>query len=142
MELYERSFLGRGWSFPPEFDESLQGVLLSAEEQDIRESLRIILSTIPGERLMVPDFGCGLHKLVFENLDVSMITYLQDLIATSILHYEARISVNQVVVDGRELIEGIVYVMIDYTIRGTNTRNNMVYPFYINEGTHLRSEDK
>lgn len=139
---HEHSFLGRGWSFPPEFDETISSVTMVSADQDIKESLWIILSTIPGERLMVPDFGCGLHKMVYESLDISTITYMKDLIATAILYFEARITVNDIQVSTPDIVDGVIYIRIDYTIRAINARSNMVYPFYINEGTNLRADQK
>jgi phage baseplate assembly protein W len=138
--IYDHAFLGKGWSFPPEFDDASGAVKMVAEEQDIYESLRILLFTAPGERVMIPLFGCGIRKMIFEGIDTSTATFIKDRIATAILHYEARIEVNNINVDTSDSIDGAVYISIEYTIKSTNSRHNMVYPFYLNEGTYI-SED-
>src|SRR4051794_24449972 len=84
-------FLGRGWSFPPTFEERVGGVQMLEDEADIVSSLNILLSTRPGERIMAPLFGCNLDELVFENLDTRMRTLMADKIETAILYHESRI---------------------------------------------------
>ncbi|MFB6317229.1 GPW/gp25 family protein [Saccharicrinis sp. FJH54] len=131
------SFLGRGWSFPPEFDRERNTVLLTEDEVDIESSLHILLSTRPGERVMVPDYGCNLDELLFKPLDLTLKTYVTDLIKTAILYYEPRIDVNRIRMDQSTDSEGLLLINIDYTIRTTNSRKNMVYPFYKEEGTEI-----
>ena len=109
-----------------------------AEEEDIRESLMILLSTRPGERIMQPAYGCGLHAMVFETVNESTVTEIRDLIERAILFYEPRINLEGVEVEMEDVYEGRLDIRIDYTIRQTNTRSNMVYPFYFIEGTHVR----
>jgi phage baseplate assembly protein W len=133
----DRTFLGRGWSFPPEFDLSRGRVIMVSEEEDIAESLYVILSTIPGERVMFPRFGCGIHKMVFEEMSVTLITQLKEIIYKSILNFEPRIKLNSVSVGSSDPLDGILQITIDYTVRKTNSRNNMVYPFYLREGTNV-----
>lgn len=129
-------FLGRGWSFPPEFNNVKGTVRLSQDEQDIRESLEILLSTIMGERVMAPRYGCDLSILFFESLSSAREKYLSDKISTAILRFEPRIKTDKIEMTfHRE--EGRIDIEINYTIRTTNTRSNMVYPFYLNEGTNL-----
>ena len=130
------SFLGTGWSFPPEFDRR-EGLVLVADEKDIRESLYILLSTRPGERVMAPDFGCGMHAQVFEIVSESTISLVKDMIARAILFFEPRITLDRIVMDDREINDGLLQIRLDYTIRTTNTRHNMVYPFYFREGTNV-----
>jgi phage baseplate assembly protein W len=128
----DKSFLGTGWGFPPAF--RLQGRQIHArmarEEDDIRESLRILLATSPGERVMQPDYGCGLRSKVFEHLDESAVTEIKDIVQRAVLFHEARITLNEVQVDTAEWGEGRLALILDYTVRSTNTRTNMVYPFY------------
>ena len=128
------SFLGTGWGFPPTFDRSARGVEMIADEDDIRSSLEILLSTDVGERVMQPKYGCNLHRLLFEPLDTSLQAYMKDLIRTAILYFEPRIILDNVTLLP-EPEEGRIVISIDYTIAGTNTRNNLVYPFYLTEGT-------
>ncbi len=135
----DKSFLGTGWSFPPRFGMRAAGgaVQMVEEEQDIHESLFIILSTTPGERIMQPTFGCGLKSFVFAELNESVVTELRDAIERAILFFEPRISVNAINMDERDMQEGRLDIHIDYTIRGTNTRSNMVYPFYFLEASNV-----
>ncbi len=132
-----KSFLGSGWSFPPRFLESTSGLELSHDDRDIAESILILLSTTPGERVMNPRYGCDLHSMVFANLNKSNKTLLKDMISTSILYFEPRIDVESITIDDSQLIEGKVEIKLVYMIKGTNSRKNMVYPFYLTEGTDI-----
>jgi len=136
----DQSFLGIGWGFPPEFNKLDHTVQMVSKEQDIEESLRILLSTAPGERTMHPNYGCGIHEIVFETMDESMVTYTRELIRKAVLKYEPRITLNSVLVNVESALDGILYIQLNYTIRTTNSRANMVYPFYINEGSNIRLE--
>lgn len=131
----ERSFLGTGWGFPPTFVRG-QGMVTTSDEDDVRASLEILLSTEVGERVMQPRYGCHLQRLVFEPLDLTLRAYMKDLIRTAILYFEPRIVLDDVTF---ELVsaEGRIDVRIDYTIAKTNARNNFVYPFYRLEGTQV-----
>jgi uncharacterized protein len=133
----ERSFLGQGWSFPPVFNKKNKKVEMVKEEEDIRQSLQILLSTRIGERVMRPDFGCNLDEMLFENLDITLKTYVTDLIESAILYFEPRIELNAVEIQPDNELEGVLMIHLIYTIRSTNTRNNFVYPFYKNEGTNF-----
>jgi phage baseplate assembly protein W len=129
------SFLGTGWGFPPQFSSTPGQVVMLSDEDDIRSSLEILLSTRPGERVMRPDYGCNLDELVFEPLTTTFKTYIKDLITTAILFYEPRIDVNKIELDDTGEVEGRILISIDYTVRSTNSRYNFVYPFYKNENT-------
>lgn len=133
----DHSFLGTGWSFPPEFDPDLGSIVMVSDEQDIWESLQVILSTAPGERTMFPKFGCGIRQMVFDTVNTTFLTQLKDLIRFSILHYEPRIILNDVTINSADPVEGILQIRLDYTIRKTNSRSNLVYPFYLREGTNI-----
>jgi len=140
MAEIDKAFLGVGWSFPPEFlrQANSLGVKMVAEEADIRESLRILLATRPGERIMQPDFGCGLHAMVFESVEESTVTELKDIIERAILFFEPRITLDSIDVDTEETDEGRLKIRLNYTVRRTNTRSNIVYPFYFLEGSQVR----
>ena len=129
------SFLGRGWGFPPEFSKSTKSVLLTEEEEDIEKSLEILLSTRLGERIMVPEYGCNLDELLFKPLNLTLKTFVADLIKTAILYHESRIDVEKISIDQSTENDGILLITIDYLVRITNSRKNMVYPFYKNEGS-------
>jgi phage baseplate assembly protein W len=133
----KKSFLGTGWSFPPRFLDSEQGIEMSRDDDDIAESLHILLSTVPGERLMNPEYGCDLQSQVFQNINNSTKVIIEDLIATAILYFEPRIRLIGVNVDDAGQMSGIVNVSITYEVKGVNSRRNMVYPFYLAEGTDL-----
>lgn len=108
------------------------------EEEDIRESLRIILSTARGERWMNPKFGCDLSSLVFDSIDSLLINRIKDAIGTAILNFEPRITLNEIDVDVSKGFDGMIVIALDYTIRKINVRSNIVYPFYFREGTNIQ----
>jgi phage baseplate assembly protein W len=132
-----RPFLGRGWSFPPEFDRQAKGVVMLEEEVDIQSSLHILLSTRLGERVMLPGYGCNMDSLVFEAMNLTLLTYMKDLVENAILYHEPRIELDKVVIDNSRQNEGLLLIEIKYLVRTTNSRYNYVYPFYLNEGTNL-----
>ena len=136
MAEEDRSFLGTGWSFPPTFMDGGARLHMTSDEEDIRKSLEILLTTRIGERIMQPKYGCNTERLLFEPLDTTLQTYMQDLIKTAILYFEPRINLDKI-----ELIpepnEGRITIMVEYTIKGTNSRYNFVYPFYIEEGINI-----
>ncbi len=134
----EKNFLGTGWAFPPSFNGPRREAAMVSHEDDIRESLRILFSTNPGERVMQPTYGCGLKKKVFANIDASTLTEIKDLVEKAVLFFEVRITLNSIDIDTGNMFEGELRLLLDYTIRTTNTRNNMVYPFYFRQGTGLR----
>jgi len=132
-----KSFLGTGWSFPPSFDKSAASVLMISDIEDIEESIRIILTTTPGERTMLPDFGCNIRKLVFEVADARFSGELNHVIYHALLEYEPRIKMIDCQVVDQTSETGVAYVQINYIVIATNTRHNMVYPFYYLEGTNI-----
>lgn len=131
-------FLGRGWAFPPRFTSATSDVDMVAGERDIGESLFILLSTAQGERVMVPTYGCDLHRFVFAELSTGVMTEISDMVATAILRWEPRIDVIAVTVTADADEPALVRIGIDYRVRRTNVRSNIVYPFYISEGTLVR----
>lgn len=133
----KKAFLGTGWAFPPEFIKGQKVTKMISEEEDIKSSLEILLSTRLGERIMLPSYGCNLDELLFENLDRTLITYIVDLIKTAILYHEPRIDVKKIGISETEPLEGKLIIEIDYVVRATNSRTNMVFPFYKEEGTNI-----
>ncbi len=131
------NFLGRGWSFPPTFNLEVSGVEMLEQEADIASSLEILLSTVPGERVMLPEFGCNLEDLLFENLDTTTKTLMTDIIETAILYFEPRIDLEKVSLDSSRELEGVVLIELIYRVRSTNSRFNFVFPFYKQEGTDI-----
>ncbi|WP_439581595.1 GPW/gp25 family protein [Dyadobacter bucti] len=136
MENSKNSFLGKGWAFPPAFNIATGTVEMVRDEEDIRQSLYILLSTSLGERVMQPDYGCNLNDYVFEGLSSSTIGYIKERVANSILYYEPRIVVDKIEVTSAgssDNLEGNFLIDISYSIPGTNSRFNYVYNFYKNE---------
>jgi len=136
MDINE-SFLGTGWSFPPSFNKPAGIVRMSSDEQDIEESLKILLSTRQGERVMVPGYGCSLEELIFESINLTLTTKVSELIRVAILYYEPRIDVESVEIEQNLSAEGRMDIILDYRVRTTNSRRNMVYPFYRLEGNDI-----
>ena len=132
-----KSFLGSGWSFPPRFMESTDGLELSHNEQDIAESIFILLSTTPGERVMNHKYGCDLQSMVFSTMSNSNKTRMEDMINMAILYFEPRIRVVAIKIESPDQLNGKLEINITYDIKGTNSRKNMVYPFYLSEGTDI-----
>lgn len=131
----DRSFIGRGWGFPPTFHRKSGGggVRISADEQDINESLAILLSTRLGERILEPEYGCNLDRYLFEPLDATRTAFLKELINDAILYHEPRIVLERIDLQAsREA--GRVDIVVEYRIPATNARNNLVYPFYTSGG--------
>ncbi|MGZ2260181.1 GPW/gp25 family protein [Roseobacter sp. A03A-229] len=129
------SFLGRGWAFPPAFDSGTGQARLVQAEEDIAESLRILMETRPGERVMHPTYGCRLHDLVFEPMDGETEAEIEVAIRRAILFFEPRIKIGEIAVDIQNALEGHLGITLSYTVIETNERHNMVFPFYITEGT-------
>jgi phage baseplate assembly protein W len=101
--------------------------------EDIHQSLQILLSTRIGERVMQEDFGCDLNDVLFAEMDQSLINNLNRLVSDAILYHEPRITLDNLDISESEGQAGLLLISIQYTVRGTNSRYNMVFPFYINE---------
>jgi len=125
------NFLGTGWKFPI-VKNDLGSVALSANEEKVRESILIILSTAKGERVMRPDFGCDIHEFVFTVINASRLTLIKSAVKEALILWEPRIEVLDVETSTEKIKEGVLYIRVDYKIRTTNTRYNLVYPFYLN----------
>lgn len=130
-----KSFLGTGWTFPPTFNRFTNTVDMVSDEEDIQQSIRIILGTYPGERVMQPKFGCYIRDWSFENIDNELLIKINEELKRTLLNFEPRIIFVDSRVAGRDDMNGLLLIEINYKIIITNTRHNIVYPFYINEGT-------
>ncbi|TAJ12207.1 hypothetical protein DMA11_13735 [Marinilabiliaceae bacterium JC017] len=139
--MVKKSFLGTGWNFPPSFRKDGITARMVSEEEDILQSLMILLATKPGERVHRPDYGCGIYGMVCENMNTSTLTLIEHTIEKAILLFEPRITLNNVKFDFGEERDGKLLILIEYTVRLTNTRSNMVYPFYFREGTNLKQHE-
>lgn len=133
----QTSFLGTGWAFPPEFEVGV-GAVMVADEQDIRESLHILFQTSIGERLFQPSYGLDLRDALFEPIDTTTKTLLEDQIRVSILIHEPRIKLLRLSLDtSSRAAQGEILLDIDYAIKSTNSRFNLVFPFYTSDGNEL-----
>jgi len=132
------SFLGTGWSFPPEFVHESGEVLMTSDEEDIQNSLKILLGTVLGERIFNPNYGLDLHEMLFEPISTTTTTFLKDRVRTAILFYEPRIDLLSLEFDTTEQPEGKVNVRLDFEIQATNSRFNLVYPFYLTDSNEVR----
>lgn len=136
----DTAFLGTGWAFPPEFDESGGGVEMVSAEVDINQSLEILLFTSLRERVMRPNYGCNLRDYLFEPMNAGLLTFIKDLVEDAILYFEPRIRTEKVEVsesDSFDAISGRLIITVDYVIKRTNSRFNFVYDFYANEGIEV-----
>lgn len=129
-----KDFLGRGWAMPVALDTRTGGVRVAEHEEDIRQAIRIILETAPGERVMRPDFGCGIHDLVFTALDSTAMQRIRSEVEDALRRHEARVDVLGVTVEESASAEGRLIVELEYRVRKTNQVGNLVFPFYFREG--------
>ena len=128
------SFLGRGWKFPVQIDPATGRVAMSDLEQDIKESIYILLATAPGERLMRPEFGCGIHDLVFSSMSTVTLGLFESRVREAINRWEARVDILKLEVFSKNPARGILEINLHCQIRNTNTEFNLVFPFYLTEG--------
>jgi phage baseplate assembly protein W len=136
------AFLGRGWRFGihPEqrlgvrLDRRWGRVEMAEGEIDVQQAIAVILGTARGERVMRPDFGCGIHELPFEAISSSLVAEIKRAVREALLQFEARIEVLQVEVETRDAMNGKLEIDVHYRIRSTNQLGNVVYPFYFKEG--------
>ncbi len=126
-------FIGRGWAFPLAIGTN-GGVALVSREREIQEAIRLILSTSPGERPMRPDFGCRIQDFIFSPADGSTATAISSEVAMALTRWEHRIDVENVEVLFTAEDPTVLYIDIDYQIKRTNSRNNLVFPFYVIPG--------
>ena len=128
------SFLGTGWAFPPTFGLGGVEVATVSDEEDVHQSLQILLATSRGERPMQESYGCNLDGVMFEEVDPALVNRVTALVFDAIIDHEPRVAVQRVDVSSTDET-GVLQIRIDYSIRGTNSRFNMVFPFYLNEAS-------
>lgn len=126
--MADSDFLGGGWKFPVDVENGQ--IVLSEGEENIEQSIRMILGTKPGERLMRPEFGCDLNRLVFSENNLATATLVAYHVEQALLEWEPRIDVLNVSAEttgeGNQL-----NIQIDYMVKSSNTQRNLVYPFYM-----------
>jgi hypothetical protein len=128
-----KDFLGAGWKYPVRTDADRK-IAMSEYEEDIKEAIWIILGTAKGERVMRPDFGCGIHDFVFAPINTATVNLVENGVREALTLWEPRIELTKVEVSTEQADEGKLIVSIDYRVRTTNNRFNLVYPFYLKEG--------
>jgi phage baseplate assembly protein W len=126
-------FLGIGWTFPIQPNNEGR-ISMSEYEKDIKEAIWIILSTVKGERVMRPEFGCGIHEFVFSVMNMATQTLISNSVKEALTIFEPRIQVTKVEVSSEAIAEGKLMINVEYRVRTTNNRFNLVYPFYLSEG--------
>ena len=134
MENIESKFLGIGWKFPPSFSHNAQQVEMVKDVENVHNSLEVLLATLPGERIMQQSYGCSLQDFLYEPMTTALITRMTDRIERAIITFEPRVRVLRVSIDNLVVEEGKVDIHVHYEIKSTNSRYNLVYPFYIEEG--------
>ena len=132
-EKGKKDFLGTGFHFPIEIDETTGRFKMSREDENIKESIRLILMTGRGERVMRPEFGCGLKQFVYETMDYGTLVRMEQEIKEGLTLWEPRIEEIEVsVAPGEE--QNALMIHISYRVRATNNPYNYVFPFYLQEG--------
>lgn len=129
-----RAFLGVGWAFPPHLEPGGR-IAEAVYEQDIGEAIRIVLGTNPGERVMRPDFGAGLNAFVFEPVNPTTLARVETRVRDSLIAWEPRIDVLAVQVGPQGSPPSTLLIELSYRVRATNSLQNLVYPFYLQEGS-------
>jgi len=128
-----KAFLGRGLAFPIAVDPAGGTIAMAEYEEDIRQAVRIILDTDPGERVMRPDFGAGLRALVFEPINTHTLALARHRVEQALILWEPRIDSISVQAEARPA-QGLILLEVRYRVRTTNTFYNLVYPFFLQEG--------
>ena len=136
--MKEKSFLGTGWSFPPTFKNQTGTIEMVSDENDIFQSLQILLSTELKERIMRSDYGCDLNALLYESITITLLTKIKGIIENAILKYEPRIDLMEVDFYTEDSTNGVINIVITYKVRATNSRKNFVFPYYLEEGTFVK----
>ncbi|HYS38676.1 MAG TPA: GPW/gp25 family protein [Pseudonocardiaceae bacterium] len=122
-------FIGRGWAFPLRVS-ATGGIGMVEREREIEEAIRLVLGTAPGERPMRPEFGCGIHEYVFAPADGDTAGRIAAEVRAALARWEPRITVDDVVIAFDLVDTGTLYIDVQYTVRSTNDRRNLVFPFY------------
>lgn len=126
-------FVGRGWAFPIRTDAN-GGIALVGNEHEISEAVRLIVSTTPGERPMRPEFGCRIHDFVFAPADAMTAAAISDEVTRAVTMWEHRVDVEAVDVLQGPDDQTVIYIDIHYRLKATNSRYNLVFPFYVIPG--------
>lgn len=129
-----KAFLGTGWKFPVSVDGATGRIRMSSNEENIEDSVRIIIGTRRGERMMEPEFGCRIWEYSFETVNYTTLYAMKNEVENALIRWEPRITEIEAEVRDERIQEGLLLIQVRYRIRSTNNLYNMVYPFYIHEG--------
>jgi len=127
---YDASFIGRGFSWPMTTDHT-GAIKLTDGPEDLDRSMRIVLLTAPGERVMRPQFGCRIWDLLFEPITPNLLGLIAEAVRDALAQWEPRVEVEQVLPSADSRDSGLVHIQVRYRVRATNDRRNLVYPFYV-----------
>lgn len=134
---YGKEFLGRGFHFPVQTEPSTGRFVASSYEEDIKEAVYLILMTKKGERVMRPEFGCGIHEFAFASMDYTTMSEMEKSVRDALTLWEPRIRDVEASLSMDPGETGRVNIEIRYVVRSTNNPYNLVFPFFINEGIEL-----
>lgn len=129
-----KGFLGVGWKFPVQVDEATGRIKTSSYEEDIQEAIGLIVMTSRGERVMNPQFGCGIRRFVFDDVDYTTINQMQNEVRNTLIAWEPRITDIEVIVETDGKSAGKLVIHVAYVVRATNNPFNLVFPYFMNEG--------
>lgn len=129
-----QKFTGTGWGFPVRPSQQMGQISVSQDEKLIEESIRMIIMTRKGERVMRPTFGCDIHDYTFETIDYTNLKQMEHVVEEALTLWEPRINDIEVLADHHPTEDGCVLIEIQYIIRATNNPHNLVFPFYLTEG--------
>lgn len=129
-----KEFLGRGMKFPPQVDAVTGRFKQTSYEEDIKEAIYLILMTSKGERVMMSDFGCDLQNYIYDIPSSTYLNLLKIEILDALVKWEPRISEIEVEIDTKELINAKVIIKLKYLVRSTNDTDNLVFPYYLEQG--------
>jgi Bacteriophage baseplate protein W len=133
MSESTNKFWGVGWSFPPSFTSTGENLVTVAGSEKIEQSIRLIIATQPGTLLSRPEFGCDMQRFMFSEVDSATSAEMEQEISDAILYFEPRVAIDNLEVNLLDVEDGRVDIVLDYTIRLTNSRYNLVYPYYLYE---------
>ncbi len=125
-----KSITGRGWAFPPQLNDR-DRISMVQDDTDIKQAIRIILNTAPGERVMHPEFGCNLHELVFWPANQQTAILIERRVIEALTRWEPRIRLTKVQAVPGAADVGEIIIEIEYEIKRTHDKRSMVYPFYL-----------
>ncbi len=127
---HDPTFIGRGLGWPIQVDQT-GSIRLTGGGPDLDESIRVVLMTAPGERLMRPAFGCRIWDLLFEPITPNLLGLIAEAVRQALAQWEPRIEVEDVLATPDDADLGMVQIQVLYRVRATNDRRNLVYPFYV-----------